>query len=63
MIETKYMVEFCGEIVARGMDIDTATTLIKALAEKYFGDMEMGATISLREEPRCEVREEVNNDD
>lgn len=61
MIETKYMVEFCGEIVARGMDIDTATVLIKALAEKYFGDMGMGATISLREEPRtAEVREEKN---
>lgn len=55
MIETKYMVEFDDQIVARGMDIDTATLLIKALAEKYFGDMEMGAKISLCEEPRTEV--------
>lgn len=52
--------EFCGEIIARGMNIDTAIVLIEALADKYYRDMEMGATISLREESHTEVSENGN---
>lgn len=57
MIEKRYIVEFCGETVAYGMNIDTAIILIEALSEKYYRDMEMGATISLREESHTEVNE------
>lgn len=57
MIEKRYMVKFRGEIVAHGMNIDTAILLIEALAEKYYRDMEMGATISLRDESHTEVNE------
>lgn len=53
MNETKYMVEFDGQIVAREMDIQIATTLIKALANEFDGNMRLGAKIALCEEPRC----------
>lgn len=59
MSETKYVIELDGEIIARDMDIRTATILIKALAEEYYKQMEYGGKITLYEEPR---EKEVTND-
>lgn len=52
MIETKYVVELDGQIVARDMDINTATILIKALANEYHLQMRYGGKITLYEEQR-----------
>lgn len=54
MSERKYVVELDGQIVARDMDIYTATILIKALAQEYYKQMEFGGKITLYEEPRIE---------
>lgn len=50
MSETKYVVELDGQIIARDMDIDTATILIKALANEYYMQMQYGGKITLYEE-------------
>lgn len=52
MSERKYAVELDGHVVARDMDIYTATILIKALAQEYYTQMEYGGKITLYEEPR-----------
>lgn len=57
MSERKYVVELDGHIVARDMDIYTATILIKALAEEYYAQMEYGGRITLYEEPRVDDSE------
>jgi hypothetical protein len=58
MSERKYVVELAGQIVARDMDIYTATILIKALAQEYYMQMEHGGKITLYEEPRAEDSED-----
>lgn len=51
MSERKYIVEIDGLVVARDMDIYTATILIKGLAQEYYVQMEHGGKITLYEEP------------
>lgn len=58
MSERKYVVELDGHIVARDMDIYTATILIKALAQEYYTQMEYGGKITLYEEPRAKELED-----
>lgn len=63
MSETKYVIELDGHIVARDMDIYTATILIKALAQEYYVQMHSGGKITLYEDPGtkpCECAKEVN---
>ena len=57
MDETKYIVELDNHIVARGMDIYTATILIKALAQEYYVQMEHGGKITMYEDPRTKSDE------
>lgn len=58
MSERKYVLELDGQIVARDMDIYTATILIKALAQEYYAQMEYGGKITLYEEPRAKELED-----
>ena len=51
MYEKKYMVLINNEIVAKDMDIKTATILVKALFEEYYNDYTM--TVSVKEEDRA----------
>ena len=62
MNETKYIVELDGHIVARYMDIYTATILIKGLAQEYYAQMEHGGKITLYEEPRTELNKSNEED-
>ena len=55
MNERKYIVELDGHIVARDMDIYTATILIKGLAREYYVQMERGGKTIMYEEPRPEL--------
>lgn len=50
MYEKKYMVLINNGVVARDMDIRTATVLVKALFEEYYNDYTM--TVSVKEEDR-----------
>ena len=50
MGEKKYKVLINQEVVAKDMDIKTATILVKALFEEYYNDCNM--TISIKEEER-----------
>ena len=45
------MVELDGFIVAKDMDINTATLLIKAMASEYYLQMQHGGKITLLEDP------------
>lgn len=45
MEETKYKVLIDNEVVAENMEIEIATTLIKALFEKYYNDYLMVVSI------------------
>lgn len=47
MSEKKYKVLINNEVVAEGMDIKTATVLIRALFEEYYNDYTM--TVSIKE--------------
>ena len=58
MTDKKYKVLINNEVVAKDMDIKTATILVRALFEEYYNDY--GMTISIREMERCE---ECKNDD
>jgi hypothetical protein len=51
MCEKIYKVFINNEVVARGMDIRTATVLIRALFEEYYNDYTM--TISIKEEDKA----------
>lgn len=51
MYEKKYRVFINNEVVAKDMDIKTATVLIRALFEEYYNDCLM--TISIKEEDRA----------
>lgn len=57
MNEIKYIVELDDHIVARDMDIYTATILIKGLAQEYYAQMEYGWKITLYEDPRTKSDE------
>lgn len=54
MSEKKYKVLIDNEVVAEGMDIKTATVLVRALFEEYCNDYAM--TVSIKEMDRvvCE---------
>ena len=51
MNETKYKVLIDNTVVAEGMDIEIAVTLVKALFEKYYNDHSI--TISVKEIDRA----------
>jgi hypothetical protein len=55
MYENKYMVLINNSVVARDMDIRTATVLVKALFEEYYNDHTM--TVSIKEEDRVVCNE------
>lgn len=50
MNERRYLVFIDDEIIARGMDLKTATILITAFFEEYYNDHSM--VISIKEEER-----------
>lgn len=50
MYEKKYMVLINNEVIAKDMDIKTATILVKALFEEYYNDYTM--TVSVKEEDK-----------
>ena len=53
MSDKKYKVLINNEVVAEGMDIKTATILVRALFEEYYNDYAM--TVSIKEIERvCE---------
>lgn len=45
MEENRYKVLIDNEVVAKDMDIKTATVLVKALFEEYYNDYAMAVTI------------------
>ena len=51
--EPRYSVLFDNELIAAQMEISNATILIKALVEKYYESMKLGAVISI-----CRMEEE-----
>mgnify|MGYP003289161874 CR=1 FL=1 len=55
MCEKKYMVLINNGVVAKDMDIRTATVLIRALFEEYYNDHTM--TVSIKEEDRAVCQE------
>lgn len=56
MYEKKYRVLINNEVVAKDMDIKTATILVKALFEEYYNDYAM--TVSVQEEDRAVCAEQ-----
>jgi hypothetical protein len=55
MCEKKYMVWINKEVVARGMDLRTATVLVKALFDEYYNDHNM--MVSIKEEAQTVCQE------
>lgn len=51
MFENKYMVLINNTVVAKDMDIKTATVLVRALFEEYYNDYTM--TVSIKQEDRA----------
>lgn len=51
MYENKYMVLVNNTVVARDMDLRTASVLVRALFEEYYNDHTM--TVSIKEEDRA----------
>lgn len=51
MIENRYRVLINNEVVAKDMDIRTATVLVRALFEEYYNDYAM--TVSIKQEDRA----------
>lgn len=51
MYENKYRVFINNEVVAKDMDIRTATVLVRALFEEYYNDYTM--TVSIKQEDRA----------
>jgi hypothetical protein len=58
MYERKYQVLIGDEVVARDMDLKTATILVRALFEEYYADYTL--TVSVKEMEPAEVIENVN---
>lgn len=55
MGENKYRVLINNTVVAKDMDIKTATVLVRALFEEYYNDYNM--TISIKQEDRAVCQE------
>ena len=55
MEEKKYKVLINNEVVAKDMDIRTATVLVKALFEEYYNDCTMAITINQEDRVICKA--------
>ena len=55
MEEKKYKVLINNEVVAKDMDIRTATVLVKALFEEYYNDCTMAVTINQEDRVICKA--------
>ncbi len=53
MEEKKYKVLINNEVVAKDMDIRTATVLVRALFEEYYNDYTMAVTIKQEDRTIC----------
>lgn len=53
MYENKYMVLINNGVVAKDMDIRTATVLVRALFEEYYNDYTMTVSIKQEDRPVC----------
>lgn len=53
MEEKKYKVLINNEVVAKDMDIRTATVLVRALFEEYYNDYTMTVTIKQEDRAVC----------
>ena len=53
MEEKKYKVLINNEVVAKDMDIRTATILVRALFEEYYNDYTMAVTIKQEDRAVC----------
>ena len=51
MMDNRYKVLINNQVVAKDMDIKTATVLVRALFEEYYNDHNM--TISIKQEDRA----------
>ena len=58
MYERKYQVLIGNEVVARDMDLKTATILVRALFEEYYADYTL--TVSVKEMERTEICDAVD---
>ena len=61
MEEKKYKVLINSKVVAKDMDIRTATVLVRALFEEYYNDYTM--TISIKQEDKAVCAEEDMSND
>ena len=55
MEEKKYKVLINNEVVAKDMDIRTATVLVRALFEEYYDDCTMAVTINQEDRVICKA--------
>lgn len=55
MEEKKYKVLINNEVVAKDMDIRTATILVRALFEEYYNDCTMAVTINQEDRVICKA--------
>lgn len=55
MEEKKYKVSINNEVVAKDMDIRTATVLVRALFEEYYNDYTMAITINQEDRVICKA--------
>lgn len=55
MEEKKYKVLINNEVVAKDMDIRTATVLVRALFEEYYNDCTMAVTINQEDRVICKA--------
>lgn len=53
MEEKKYKVLINNQVVAKDMDIRTATVLVRALFEEYYNDYTMAVTIKQEDRAAC----------
>ena len=58
MGENRYKVLINNQVVAKDMDIKTATVLVRALFEEYYNDYTM--TISIKQEDRAVCQNETS---
>ena len=55
MEEKKYKVLINNEVVAKDMDIRTATVLVRALFEEYYNDCTIAVTINHEDRVICKA--------
>lgn len=53
MIENRYKVLIDNEVIARDMDIRTATILVRTLFDEYYNDPTISVTIKREEVVSC----------